>query len=891
MGFFDPLSFAIGAGVGAGVGGGAAYYVLKKRLKRPVAEGEEGVEEEGLREVLSPQAGKRYNQEMIAYFQQMHLGGKQVKLTDVLIEPRLLRPAGPPLIIEEDDEGVLKETNIYRVIPFLHDFPSMYAAFNLETISYTDLESGDRQIAILGVPGSGKTTLLAILGLSALGHLTAENLKTEDTTPRGVYQIDPTLPKEVQERRIKEREEVQKQAIAQLRVIQKREGEMAVVEKRDLALDIDQLFPIYVHVRHLDLNPETYGGMIDPAEPIGKALPNYVKNTTAIISTPLLYKMMRNGEALILIDGFDDLAPAEQEIYLHWLKALAEHYGNNFIVVTGPATGYDGLIHAGYAHTFMAPLNERRIQLLIEKWMTSGTALGTLSTDQQKRLVVTDNRNRTVLDICMKIWAALSGEIKQTGRRGYYDSYIRHHISNIPFASEILQDSAAYWLDNGKLATGDAMQAIMAKYLGGSVAPPDDSAEGDKKGKKKAAPPSSKADSTFKQIANAPIVLATPDGGLTLNHPTLNWYLVSETLKDAPPEKLASLGHNPLWDGAFSFATALVDLSPPVLERLKNISTNPDLLFSQIFAVAHWMPDAPSGIRWKAEILKRLRGVILAPSQYPTVREYAMAAMVTSRDEGASYIFREAVRSANADIRRLGCLGLGAMGSGDYVGDLVPMLVDETEEVQLAAGLALGAIGNEAALDALAEALLTGEEGLRKAVAEALAAVPGIGYETLVEGITADDMYVRRASTFGLARIPETWALVSLYRAMLEDSQWYVRAAAEIAFSQAREPRRAGPMLFPEPADYQWLAEWAATRGVAVPEGVHGRQLLMQALQEAPHKVRVEAARTLGKLGHPPAVKALYSMLMDREPEMRTTAFTALGEMSARFGKPLPGLA
>jgi HEAT repeat protein len=171
-----------------------------------------------------------------------------------------------------------------------------------------------------------------------------------------------------------------------------------------------------------------------------------------------------------------------------------------------------------------------------------------------------------------------------------------------------------------------------------------------------------------------------------------------------------------------------------------------------------------------------------------------------------------------------------------------------------------------------------------------MSAIPGEGHAILFDGITHDDMNVRRASAFGLARIPATWALVALYRAMLEDPQWYVKSAAEMAFTHAREPRSSGPILYPEPTTYEWLRNWAASRGEAVPEGESGRQMLTRALLEAPENMRVEAARALGGLGYVPAIKTLYASLADQQAMVRAASYEALGRMGERLGQPLPGV-
>ena len=74
---------------------------------------------------------------------------------------------------------------------------------------------------------------------------------------------------------------------------------------------------------------------------------------------------------------------------------------------------------------------------------------------------------------------------------------------------------------------------------------------------------------------------------------------------------------------------------------------------------------------------------------------------MASRDKNVGFILRQALRSPDAQVRRLGCVGLGALGDGEVIKDLGSMLTDADPDVQLAAGLALGAIGSEAALETM----------------------------------------------------------------------------------------------------------------------------------------------------------------------------------------------
>ena len=83
-------------------------------------------------------------------------------------------------------------------------------------------------------------------------------------------------------------------------------------------------------------------------------------------------------------------------------------------------------------------------------------------------------------------------------------------------------------------------------------------------------------------------------------------------------------------------------------------------------------------------------------------------------------------------------------------------------------------------------------------MAEAFADMPEEGYPTLYDAVTEEDFMLRRAAIFGLRRTRTTWALVAIYRAFLEDEQWYVRSAAQQAFQEmykAQEHARSVPVL------------------------------------------------------------------------------------------------
>jgi len=857
----EPLSFALGILVVAALIGAA--WMGRSWIGRMRASTRSQLE--GTRRFLGRSADARYAREVARLAQKAHLAGGMARLTDILVEPRLL-PGPQP--VTPTETGVA--TSVFDVIPMFHDLPQCYAPYNIETFPLTDLGAGDRQIAILGLSGAGKSTTLAALALLALGELEIESL--HDLSEQAIFEEERYLSDQERAERVRERERIQARALDKLLDVHKQRPAQDAPqaeedEERLPPLAIAGLLPVLVHLRDLDLTPGKFGkNGADPAEPLVEAMQRRVSAVVAPVVGTVIYKALDAGNALVLLDGYDELSPAERDQYFHWLRALREVYGRNLMVITGPPTGYAPLESIGFTPTFLRPWQDSDFDTLVERWTSvwreqRGAALD----DQTVRRLTIDNRGRTPLDVTLKILAALHGDARKPGRPGWYDAFITRRLSTANHRAALPTLAARALECGGTLTVEQAAEALTG--------------EGGK--------PAFAADAVLDGLVKDGLAQRLPGGRYCFTHPQIAAYLAGEVLISLRAEGAAQHATDPAWSDAFAFAAAELNMVPIVYRQLSNA---PDLLYSNLFDLVRWMPDAPPDAPWRGDLFKRLAAALAAPEQYPPLRERALAALVASRDRNVLFILRQALRSTDPHIRQLACVGLGALGDSEALRDLEPMLGDADPSVQRAAGLALGAIGTERALEIMVQGLLEGSDELRRAVAEALAAIPDGGHAILRDGIRADDIMIRRATVYGLSRIRASWALVALYRAMMEDEQWYVRTAAEEAFMAARTPEHEGPHAHPEADALTWLIQWAAERGEGVPKGQNARQVLIRALQEGGTFDKVMAATTLGRMGHVHALKPLYAALRDRNPDVRAAAFNALAEIQLRTARPLPSV-
>lgn len=928
MGFnfeFNPQNF--GAGVLAGWA--SAYGIYRARhvlgaLRQSVTEQTTSAQTAAMRS-----ADSRYISDLITICETTHLAGRYVNLSQIVVEPRFI--AAPELIAPPEDDV---KQDVFYVVPKCPDFPYLHAPYNIETLSIEDLGSGAGAVALLGLPGSGRTTAMLTIALWGLGQVRFD-------PPKDIVQIrldeeEATLSNEERTNRRKERlmmEQRAKERFAEEKGKAK-ESESDAAAK-DGAL-FQRLMPVYVHMANINLSE--FGKTVDPAEPLVRAVQSQMRRITAKTLPRKLYQRLNKGQALVLIDGYDDLPENEQKHKLVWLNAFVKAYGHNFIIVAGPAQGYGPLTSAGLTPVFMRPWSPQDGAQAVDRW---AEAWGIISSGKRRRtnakvddsLILKVKQNLRALspaELTLKIWDGFA-EPGDTSPTRWFNTFIKKH-GIADEARSRLALAARLQLEDGYITFGRLEAALSGEALPAVETAPEDSAADDEafldseadlenvfgdsgeddeldqlfeetapppppKTPAKAAPkekPRPKKDSSklgkeiaalFKSLLASGLLVMYRGGRYQFRHPQIAVYLASLTLQQASAEELVDKAANAAWRQAIGYAALHRSIDTVVSAFMDSPA---DMLYNHLLELTRWLPFAGTKVEWRAQLLRQLGNQFVAPGQYTLVRERIAAALTSSQDPGVLKIFHAALRNANPDVRRLACLGIGALGDADSAPDLAAMLQDPVNEVQLAAAMGLGAVGTPDALEMMVEALTTGTEQLRQAIAETFAAVPDEGYPVLYDAINHEEMMLRRAAVFGLRRIKTAWALVAVYRAFLEDQQWYVRSAAQLAFENMQFRQNAGVKAYPKPDTIAWLRSWIESMGENAPQEESAEQLLVSALQDDEPLIRALSAGTLGQLGVTTAVGALYTALTDREEVVRDTAQRALADLQSQIGRALP---
>lgn len=897
---FDIENF----GLGLLVGWGSAYALYRTRHLLTVAASSVSRGASSAQNSAMRTADSRYINDLVERANASHLGGLSVRLEDVIVEPRFI--SAPEFALPPDDEVI---HDIFRVIPLVHDHPYLHASYNIDALTIDELSTGSRALALLGLPGSGRTTALQAIALHSLGVVKFE--PPVDKIQAKLDSEEAALSEKERAVRVKERILIQQRAKERLANEQGVSFDAEADEELQNALPLfRRLMPVYVHFADLLGNNGEFDQEVDPAELIVRAVQYNVKRVTASTIPRNMYNRFNKGNILLLVDGYDDLPEFERPRALSWLSAFMQQYSQNFVIVAGPVTGFGSITRLGFTPVFVRPWNDLDINATADRWadvwqrMNKRGRRGGAGRPDQAAIDRARANNRALLplEVTAKIWSSYTGQVDVPG----YEGWIRAALSRLvdgdqPLAALLprLAQLAAVQLEEGYI-TSARLQALSIGGIEGEAAPQPEPEEAPVEALREATAADKKKaneaeeDSETKSTQGRLLASLRKSGLLVryrgdryqFRHPLFASYLASLTLKQASADDLSSRLDRPNWKQAVAYTA----LHTPV-DRLvrKRLSAAPDALYSNLLELGRWVAYAPADAEWRGDVLRTLGNLLITPNQYPLLRERAAAALLDSRDESTLLVYRRAVRNMSPDIRRLACLAMGALGDAEAIRDLKPLIRDQVMDVQLAAGMALGAVGTEEALEAMVVAFTEGSEQVRQAMAEAFAAMPEEGYPILYEAVEDQDMMLRRAAIFGLRRIRTTWALIAIYRAFLEDEQWYVRSAAQQAFQEIQYGRAQSPTLpYPSAEAIPWLAEWAASRGETMPTGEGAQQMLLRALQEGEPPIRALAAENLGQLGLANMSKALYNALRDRQENVRAAAHKGLADLQMQIGQPLP---
>ncbi|MGJ3238501.1 MAG: HEAT repeat domain-containing protein [Anaerolineae bacterium] len=946
VGFFEPINFGLGAA------SGVLTTLAVQRIARVVRERNANRERAVVRTYASREADEGYLQSLVAHARQAHLLGHKVRLNDVLVPPRFIPP--PDLVeLPEEDEPI---ENVFAEVPRVHEYPYLHAPYHIPTLSIADLSRGARRLILVGDQGSGRTTALHAIALWSAGYL--EFMPEQDVIRQQLEDnLDPKRDVSIPEQilRIRRRVARGRQAERQGDVSRPIDPTETTDEvQTEASSHFRDRAPFYVHLADVILTSGEYGREIDPSEPLIRALQRQSGWLTSKRLVNKSYKLLENGFALVLIDGYDDIPADNRTRALRWVRALMDLYPDNAYIIAMPTEGYGLLMEDKAVPVFMRPWHQqdmnKSVDRIYEQWGTLSKREISFSRDEYETLddylnvLKREGWQQNPFDNTLRVWSELT---EQASQEQVYGSRVRAYLNELlPEAESImpeLQRMATIQLDQGYITLNNLIDYALQKHEAGenprltrtmtmmavasytdeqSAVEPDlpdyseffNSTEPDtlpvnetpttedsdavsaKEQEKIRNEITKEQQKLLSQLIKQGMLFAYRGGRYQFRHKIIASYLAACDLADVREDIIYRKYLKPDWAYAMCYLAEMRDLDFLVAEQLDQPL---DVGLENVLQLTHWLKFAGSGAMWRTNLLRYLGNQFAATNQFSIVRERIAAALVGARDDGVRVVFRKGLQTPNVNVRRIASLALGALRDQAATEALSQIVMqDPYLENKIAGVMSLVAIGSEQALiNALELMEITNHEEVRRAVTESLAADHDIGYLTLYDMLESDQIPMRRAALFGLGRIEVDWAWVLVDRVFQTDSESFVRLASDVVLAKLHDRNfsilRPYPTLTEMPLYVEWEQE-QREEGFIAPEAEPEDALNYAFTQTHDPLLRWLLTVSIGQFGHYHMLDKVYQALNDSDSIVRDGAYRALVDFQEKLGTlitaPVPGL-
>ncbi|GAB4403032.1 MAG: hypothetical protein OHK003_30730 [Anaerolineales bacterium] len=769
--------------------------------------------------------------------QGMHLAAQLFALDEIIQEPSVLTPPAPV----EPGGATRFEDVVTQTLPYMPAWPEIASIYRPHTLTLPQALAGDTNIAIIGQPGTGKTVALA--HLASLAANRSEKLGA-----------------------------------------------------------LQDFVPFHFHVADLNLPVQ------DPKNVLGIIIDAAAENAPLFDAGKIpafVQSVFKSGQALLLVDGYDEITPDEQTLVAEFFKHLLKAHPKTRIVTTGAPEYLDGLIPLGFVPLALCTWTEETNQKFVEQWseLWSRTVMmeawAQTGPEQVDPLLInswlsSESLNLSPFELTLKVWGAYAGDSLGPHILDTIATHIRRLApANTPLAAletlamQVIISATPVFDPRKAREWVKSFEVTEETPKGEPVPSQEEEAKEDakpKKGKKveKISTPNT---GLLGKMSSSGLLVSYPNNRMRFAHPVLAGYLAGHALTNYSAEE--SLLNQPDWSGKYltmRFIAAHGDASR-LVQALLEFSRLP--MHRPLFAAARWLRDAPRNAPWRGKMFGTLAAILQTEGIPLSLRGQAMAAFVYSNDPSAAKLFRQFAATSSFELVHLAILGAGAVRDTKSLKILESALNAPSLAVKRAACMALAAINTNESLEIAAQALLNGEEDVRRAAGEALANDPNEGHAMLRDGITINDILLRRAVIYGLGRVRDKWATDLLKKVQIEDEQWVVRNAATEVLEMRAHSEAFAPIKPKAPHETPWLVEFAAKKGVGISPGLPATDILLMALKDEDPDVRLAALQFLKYTPQDVVLKQIYEAMYKDDPELREAAFHVLWELGTA-GVKLP---
>jgi hypothetical protein len=758
--------------------------------------------------------------------QKMHLAAPLFALDEILVEPRVI---APPLSLKPN-ELPPQETFLTQVLPYLPDFPLLPSQYGVPALSLSEALQNGANLALIGEPGAGKSV--------ALAHLAQQ------------------------------------------------------VARRQAAPGANHLVPIYGHILDFELFVEANPDPVD-------LLRRFVTKRALVIYQGQVRSFLRatlsEGRALLIVDGLDELLPEQLAIASAFFKSLAERYPSIRMVTAANPDYLNGLVNGGFCPVTLAAWNHTQVETFIQQWGQRWDELIAPQLAANNGHAAVDTRLMvdwleigapllTPLEWTARAWALFSGAVVGPLPVQALEAYIRLALQQRVPVEMVTALAAALMSQKRSYLTYLEIEKLLARIpLKVADAEEDGQAEKPRRLKRKDAGQSSAA-KAITLLLETGLLREYLNERIAFASPVLTGFFASlEEPPSATPDPALVTTWSPV--SAWCHYQLARNTSLDWIDDLTASDHSP--LQRGLLHAGRFLKDVPAASQWRIDYLRLLVQLLQNDSIPLPVRARMISIFAGSNEASASVLFRQLFGSNSSSVRQLAALGAGAIRDTKATSDLIALLADPSSQVRYAACLALANLPGEMARDAVAAALIEGEEDLRLVAAESFASHPPEGYTILKEAAQSPDLLVRRVAVFGLAQIKEPWVYPLLEKIAIEDGQWVVRNAASQAIDTLQHANPYPPSRKPPITEAGWLIEYASRKGQGVSRDESPVPLLLSVLRDGSYDEKRAAVEYLRMYPEPDVITRLYDLLYSEQADLAEAATTALWQIAAA-GVTLP---
>jgi HEAT repeat protein/energy-coupling factor transporter ATP-binding protein EcfA2 len=786
---------------------------------------------------LEATAEDRYRELVATYARSLFMPAHVPSLDTVFIEPELFLPPPPPQPASEAD----------------------LLATRAIALPVDQLMGEHPQLVFLGPLGSGKTTLLAHIALACTR--TGENgSRSRETLGLAEDRLPVCVPLPAID--WSKSGDTQDENDVQVETNGKDDSDtqdIESVERTGKESDGDDENKGKREINGVDLLIRTAVKTIQA----GRAMERIVREG------------LHAGQATVLIDGWDELRYPQRQRVAAWLSELVEALPGTIWLVGAEPRGYGPLTEIGFVPLRLNPWNARKVERFAAQWAEVLPPADAASQTSQKTVrqlgTVLQDAARggySPLELALLAYVFLSSGEAPSKRSALFDRTLDLYLGT---------DEKAPWLPEAcRTALEEiAMTLQQERRTAASRDEIDAAVEG-------ALPvihelPVRAPNWVFRALTGERGVLR-PIGTdrYAFHHPLWQAFLAAQEQVTADPATLIEHLDDGHWTEMLRFYAESGDMKPVLIEWMRRPD---DLFHSRLCTLGSWIGAAPADASWRDGAMAMMARSFLQPDLPARVREGLIQALIATKMPGITYLFKQALRHTDPDIRRIAVTGLTKIANDTDLPALEAALGDHDEAVREATVRGLPHLGTDAATRLLAQVMLEADEKLSITASEALAQCGAEAADFLREAMGLEDMLARRAAVYGLARLR---ARDALEKAEREDDQWIVRSAAVAAMEQLdAQDKIVGVPPPVEVHQLPWLISWAATKGERLGVGEAARQMLRRALKEGDGPTRAMAAQTLAQVGRPDDVESLLALLPDED--VVDAALEALAQISDRY--------